>query len=565
MQLLTVYQKVSERTANKSESDLAVELWGNIPRNFEHLTRLLPSVSETTGLLDKEDNLTTLARIVEDTHRKLGTYSSIIRSTAGNLSCNLIEVGHQPLFYGGGSFLFNKVSATASISSYSKKHGVELLPLFFIGDHDGVQNELTIARFPQVTSPKGLTIQYKIDSHHAHSPIHSIKAPGEKQLREWNAKIRNNYLELLRFAKIKNHFRPLLMERLDNYLGMVLESRVKHESFSWWIMGLWSDILTMKNELPLMFLPSSNMDLRRMMLPVFEELTSEKNRKKFVKTLNDVRYKLIDGGFHPGLPEREPESYSPFFIECPSCDTKSRIKVKIISNTVTGICPACKNEINHEFNPNKPDLSELAGHLSPRADTRSVIISKLFPVPVHVGGTGELEYHAQVMPAMKNINIEPFLFIKYSSLMYNTPWAERAVPEIVSMEGTPLQDSEMFTRMKELSKKEDADEIAHLAAGIREEIIKRREALDHLQKNLDSKWRTDRDKKARSGALVIAKYMSHAFGTYAKGKTNPEVSWNWIDLALQLNLRDLGNYYQRMSKTTSPLASQLFSSPSRYN
>jgi len=109
--------------------------------------------------------------------------------------------------------------------------------------------------------------------------------------------------------------------------------------------------------------------------------------------------------------------------------------------------------------------------------------------------------------------------------MYNNPWAEKAAPEIISMQGTPLQDSDMFSLMKILSKEGNKDEIARLTTAIREELYRRRENLIFLQEDLNTKWKTNRDKKARSGALTIEKYMSHAFGTFAVGKSNLEVSW----------------------------------------
>ncbi|MHA2298168.1 MAG: bacillithiol biosynthesis protein BshC [Candidatus Hodarchaeales archaeon] len=565
MDLLTLYQKASERTAPPDDMKTAEHHWGMVPANHLQVLKIADEARKKTDFKDKEQNLELLAKIVERTHRNLGSFTSTTRELLTRLRSGLLEVGHQPLFYGGGSFLLNKVSLAANICRLDDQQESTLQPFLFIGDHDQVQNELMVTRFPQVTSPNGLEIQYRVEPHYLNSPVHAIPSPSEKEIKKWNGKIRNNYLELIKFAKVKPHYRPLLLERLDNYLGLVLEARVRQGHFSKWIMQLWSDILVLKNDLPLVFVPFSDSGLRKLALPVFENLVRDFNRKKLVETLNDERERLSNLGYEPGLPHRDEDNYAPFFLECSKCPGKARIRVKVESNAIIGKCPTCEEEVNHDFNPNKPDLSELALQLSPRADTRTIVIASLFPVLVHVGGTGELVYHAQVIPSMRKLDVTTSIFIKYNSLVYNTPWAEIVASKIMELGTTPIQEREMFSLLSKFSKASDQTTLGQITVNIQEELEKRRLGIENLKSRLITDWQQKKNKKTRHGANILANYLSHVFGTFAKGKINPEVSWNWMDFALQINLRDITGFHRRQTKPTMPLARRLFVSAGKYN
>ncbi|MFW9991041.1 MAG: bacillithiol biosynthesis BshC [Candidatus Odinarchaeota archaeon] len=565
MDLLSLYQRVSEKTATPEDTETAENFWGAIPSSSTQVLELAEEVRKNIRIINQEQNLEVLAKIVEKTHRQLGSYTSKIKDASNMLENGLVEIGHQPLFYGGGSFLLNKVCLTANLCELSDQVESNLQPFFFIGDHDQVQNELTVTRFPQVTSSSGLEIQYKVEAPYLYSPMHALPSPPEKAIREWNGKIRNNYLELIKFAKIKPQYRPLLLERLDEFLGLVLEARVRQESYSKWIMQLWSDILVLKNDLPVIFAPFSDPDLRELTLPVFEHLIQEDTREKFASTLNGKREQLLDLGYVPGLPYRQEDEYAPFFLECHRCLGKTRISATVEKNTIRGKCPTCGEEINHEFNPRNPDLSELVFRLSPRADTRTLVIASLFPVLVHVGGTGELVYHAQVFPAMRKLGITPSVFVKYNSLVYNTPWAEIAAPQVTELGATPVQERGMFTLLSEFSKANDQGTYTKVTVNIQEELETRRLTMELLKDKLSEDWQEKRNKKARQGTILLANYLSHVYGTFSKGKINPEVSWNWIDFVLQVGLRDLAGFHRRQTKPAAPLARNLFVSAGKYN
>ncbi|MHA1236499.1 MAG: hypothetical protein ACTSQ9_02430, partial [Candidatus Hodarchaeales archaeon] len=138
---------------------------------------------------------------------------------------------------------------------------------------------------------------------------------------------------------------------------------------------------------------------------------------------------LTEKVISPGLPHRE-SNYVPFFLECLSCPNKTRVELHIPNpGTLEGECPQCKEKFSFSYHPEHPDLSEIEKNITPRSDSRAMVNNILFPLLVHIGGGGETQYYASVIPAMKRLGVNPPILIRSNRIYYNTPWGEKSAAD----------------------------------------------------------------------------------------------------------------------------------------
>ena len=551
---------------NSTQNSFSNNLWGKLPQKVDDIQILLREKIPQRKNLDITV-LNDLKSIVKSNLSEYGTFTKQIKDRLKdfNESDLTLEIGHQPLFFGGGSFVFNKISYAIALSQYLEKNeNLKVFPFLFIGDHDQVQNELTITRFPQFQSYTGLEIKYEYDLNHESTPMAYLPLNGEEIFLDQCDKIRSNYRELFRFAKIKNEFRPLLEERLESIIDLFYESYLKSKTFSEWLGKFWSNIFIIKNHAPIFILKASDIKLRKLLLPYLEELLIEENRIDFINTINDYHDKITQEGYKPGLPLRDLEE-APFFYECPNCEFKSRIKLEKINASLQGKCQICNEKIVIEYDIQHPDLSDHYQYLSPRVESRSIIINRLLKAVARITGGGETTYHAQIIPFMRKKQLLTPLILKNPRIYYNTPWSERIASEINFDNLKHLQNPETFKLMASINKASTFDELKSAILKGKNLLTENMSSFQLKEEEYRTLLKDSKNKNIQKQLDLVQLYQSHNFGTFQPEKTIQEVSWNWIDLSILTGMKDIFGFYARRIKKELPLAPTFWLSVGKYN
>jgi hypothetical protein len=523
-------------------SDLSKDLWGEIPTSFRMLKKSFKNRQETFDFAYFSENLEILHNIVLERHRRMGTLTLKVRDALNHLNQGFIDVGHQPLLFGGPLFLINKISLAEWVGNL-----LNVGAFFFIGDHDSIQNELTIARFPQANSPTGLVITPTSWGVPDGTPMHQVPLPKEEWFQEIKPKIQDNLRTLMKTAKIRVEYRQLLLERFYSWFDLIYDSAKLTEDFSTWTQRIWSQLFNIRNDLGIFINPMSVQQYRHLLLPAFEFLLTENNRSRYIETLNSVYDLLMSINIQPGLPYRE-EDYVPFFLECLTCKTKTRVELRIETvGTLKGKCHICEEEFTFSYNASNPDLSEIIYDITPRSDSRAVVNNFTFPLLVHIGGSGETQYYSAVLPAMKRLKILTPILIRSNRIYYNTPWGEKTVQA-----ENPILDNEAYCIFNEFNKNLDENSIRNTLEKMRILLqSKYKWEIDQLDKSQVELEHNPQNNQLRKRIKQAGLMLSHNFGRFAPGKDAQEVSWNWMDLSVLTGIHGICDIFQRQLKEES--------------
>ena len=213
--------------ATGNPNDLTQQFWGDIPSTYVELKKKTSILQKSQYLGKFQENIEEFRRIALDHTRAMGTLTQTVKETLDNLDSGLLDVGHQPLIFGGSSFLMNKVSLADWIGRFTG-----LSTFFFIGDHDSIQNELTVTRFPQANSSSGLLITPTSWEVPDNTPMHCVPVPSEKWLLASKEKIQENLRLLMKYSKILPHNRTLMFERFESWFDIINDSTLTVEDFS---------------------------------------------------------------------------------------------------------------------------------------------------------------------------------------------------------------------------------------------------------------------------------------------------------------------------------------------
>ncbi|MFX1504914.1 MAG: bacillithiol biosynthesis BshC [Promethearchaeota archaeon] len=533
--LLEIYRKA----ALGHPSKLSKDLWGEIPTSYRGLKKLTRNRQEIIDFTSFSENIEVLRSLVTEHHRKMGTLTLKVRDALNHLEHGFLDVGHQPLLFGGPLFLINKISLAEWVGSL-----LNVGTFFFIGDHDSIQNELTIARFPQAKSPSGLEITQSSWGVPDRTPMHQVPLPKEEWFLEIKPKIQENLRALMKVAKVKVEYRQLLLERFYSWFDLIYDAVNLAEDFSTWTQRIWSQLFNIRNNLGIFINPISEHQYRQLLVPAFEFLLTEKNRTRYVETLNSVYDLLVSKNIQPGLPYRD-KDYVPFFLECLKCKTKTRVELRVeTAGILKGKCQVCSEEFNLSYNTNNPDLSEIGSDITPRSDSRAVVNNFTFPLLVHIGGSGETQYYSAVLPAMKRLKISSPILIRSNRVYYNTPWGEKT-----SQTENPILDSEVYSIFNEFNKNIDENSIRDTLEKMRVLLhLKYKREIDQLDKHQVELENNPQNNQLRKMIKRTELILSHNFGRFAPGKDAQEVSWNWLDLSVLTGIHGICDIFQRQLK-----------------
>ncbi|MCX6649248.1 MAG: bacillithiol biosynthesis BshC [Candidatus Bathyarchaeota archaeon] len=553
----TLYQKYTEKDPN---GEYATRLWGRIPQNMAECHGYFGEIRAKYGSPPPE--LEELKKTIKSQMRSLGILTNKVSQRIDSLERGAVETGQQPNCLGGPSFIFNKITYISTLAGL----GGGYVPLYYVGDYDSVQAELLNIRVPS-PSARGMLITYPSPPEYEGAPIRRLPNPDEEWLRKTLEKVESNYRGLLKGVE------PTEQEKILQNLAHVFTiikgayySTGNVADFSTKILGT---VVNLEADMGVPMLSATDPSIRGFFRHGYEVLLSEPNRSSFVRASNDA-VDLIEGlGYRAQIGKRAMD-YVPFFLECqtPSCHG-SRVELKYRAGSgstasVEGKCPRCEQTYSYSFSAERPDIEEIANIITPRVDSRQVVVDSVIPVVAHVGGPGETSYYAEVIPGVSQLGIPFPTYTRYARVFYNTPWNELAGRGIEAKGYTTLSRRELFEALAgwvEAKKTNNVEGIAQAHANIRKAIDETYTALSKAKTDAESEIDAIKrrlgepstraafmqEMKAKQAvAQELDGYLSYAFGHFAPEKYGQEVSWAWIDLALASGVGENVGIYKRL-------------------
>jgi len=554
-----------------SSAELAETLWGVIPANMGEAASLLKGIREKYG--SPPEDCEGFKKALKGYQRELGLLTGKVGERIDSLDMGVAEAGQQPMCLAGSSLILNKIAYAHTLCAI----GGDYVPLFYNADYDGVQPELLNIRLPS-PSAKGMLVTYPADPEYEGSPIHVLPNPPEGWLVKTVEKITSNYKGIMKGVKPETQER--VMRNLDHILTIVRGAYYSTDNVSDWAAKIIGTVVNLEAGLGVPMMSPSKPGIRPFFQRGYETLLAEPNRSGFIEASNEAAERVEAYGFRPQIGRRG-RDYVPFFLECsnPGCN-RVRIEPRYMGGgstaSVKGRCPRCETMYEHSFSASAPDLSDVIDWISPRVDSRQVIVDSTVPVLAHIGGPGETSYYAEVIPAAQRLGLPFPVYLRYTRAFYNTPWNEAYGEEVKEAGHPTILRETLFDALGEWVKARnigDGEALKRSHDSIEASIEETYSALlaeaEALQSDVDSiKGRLGKTKdrgplikemRMKHGALsMVEHYLSWAYGRFSPERRGQEVSWTWIDLALVTGVTDVVGVYLRQYNEHTPNSSMYF-------
>ena len=555
-----------------SRAELAKALWGVIPATMGEAASLLKGIRERYG--SPPEDVEGFRKALKGYQRELGLLTGRVSERIDSLDAGVVEAGQQPMCLAGTSLILNKI---AYIYTLCAMGGGGYVPVFYNADYDRVQPELLNIRLPS-PSTRGLLVTYPAGPEYEGSPIHMLPNPPEEWLTRTVEKIMSNYRGIMKGVKPETQER--VMRNLDHILTVIRGAYYSTDNVSDWAAKIIGTVVNLEADLGVPILSPSKPGIRPFFQRGYETLLSEPNRSGFIEATNRAAERVEAYGFRPQIGRRG-RDYVPFFLECsnPGCN-RTRIEPKYVGGgstaSVKGRCPRCETEYEYSFNASSPDLSEVIDWMSPRVDSRQVIVDSAMPVLAHIGGPGETSYYAEVVSAAQRLGMPFPVYLRYTRAFYNTPWNEAYGEEVKAAGHPTILGETLFDGLGEwVRARNDGDgealKISHdaIEASIEEtysSLVSEDEALQSMIDSIKGRLGKAKDRgplikemrKKQSTLSMVEQYLSWAYGRFSPERRGQEVSWAWIDLALVTGVTDVVGVYLRQYNEHTPNSSMYF-------
>ncbi|MGY5854662.1 MAG: bacillithiol biosynthesis BshC [Candidatus Thorarchaeota archaeon] len=535
--------------------ELADKLYGNPPKTFGAFVERIPKLVkkyQNTEWFD-EEHFKEFRYGVRLANQSISALSKKVDFNIDRLENGGIEAAHQSVALGGPCYILNKAATATALAAIANNSGHDVAPFFFIADYDIVQPELTNIRTP-LMGQDGNLISIPVPEGYDYSPVSSIPVPKDYEwYEEVEESIRAGYRPL--FKVLEGAARTLFDDRLEQVLSIIRWAYLKSDTLDDWAIHILGRVMNIESDLGIPLIPSSAPFIRSMLVRGMEFLLAKENRSLFLKVHAESTTLIKDGGYEPGIGDRSSE-YVPFYYECPeeTCyRSRTELRYEEKGNTIilSGKCPSCNQTIEIETSTTEPDLESVQNNLSPRVDTRQIIIDMLFPVLAHVGGPGETAYYAQVIPTAQALSIPFPVFVKYPRVYFNTPWSESLAQELKEKEIPVLHQSEMFKltgKANRFRKKKRYDEMHAALLDFDTLLIGTHEDINQTLNEMIDRMKTPegrKDNELAATRLEVERYLSWTFGQFTEGKLGQESTWSWIEWVLNSGLHDVFGPYLR--------------------
>jgi len=537
-----------------TQPELAADLYGPPIVTMGEIVSKFPKIlaEYKDKLWHTEERMKLLQKTLIGANRGLACLTPSVEENIKRVGNGAIEAAHQSVVMGGPAYILNKAITTERISSFGIQQGLDVVPVFFVADYDIVQSELINIRTPNM-GPEGNLLSLPVPRGYEHSPVSVLPLPEIEWYNAIEESLRHSYRPLLK--PLDKPVRTLFEERLEQALAITLWGFVNSNTLSDWAQKIIGRLLNIEGNLGIPIIPASDEVFRDLMVEGMEFLLAKKQREVFLKIHKRATDLIVKSGFRPGAGSRKPD-YVPFYHECPEKEC-NRSRTELFYNAkgteavLTGRCPSCGQNVEIETSANDPFLGEVGRHLSPRVDSRQLIVDTVLPIVAHVGGGGEAAYYAQVIPVAKALPAPFPAFLKYPRAYFNTPWNESLAGVLKEKGLSPLHKPDMFRLLGAISrfrKKAKHDEMNESIRSLLNVILKSHQELNVSLEDLRKRRKTangDELKDLLTTILDAERYLSWVFGQYAENKLGQEASWSWVEWMLNSGVHDLFGPYRR--------------------
>ncbi|MFW9864470.1 MAG: hypothetical protein ACFFEN_00085 [Candidatus Thorarchaeota archaeon] len=536
-----------------------------IPQSMSDTISLAKKIKRESGKNKRNDEIKiSLGKIFKNTNNKYNLLTDKAKIHLENYLTNpnslSLEVSHQPKFFGGERFLFNKIACGAALEHLDDS----IIPIFYVADYDKVHSELIKTKFSQSDSPNGFSISInpEIEKQFLGMRIRDLPLPSMPYLLEKFQEIRKKYINSINNCVDDHWHKKLLEERLEEALRLIKISQNNAENYTDWFINIIGTISNIIFDQGYLFISASDIDYKKLLLPFYETLL--KNQNKYVEAYVDLENEFLERRIQPPLREIRPD-FVPFFYECNSeqcfckrlelsCqDYASMIHVKCKCNN-------CGNLIDFSLEKDNPDLSDHASFLTPRVESRQYLISKTIQPAIHIAGTGETRYYTMGMPLIRRFDKDislPVIYF-YNKITMNTFITRKLEQDLVKLE-LPYFLEIIKNLMKNLGKfnrfisrtdenPPERTEILEILTSFKSYMLQIEKILvESLSKDI-----TPEDKN------IISSYLSNMFGKISKEKYGQEVVFHWLDICLKNGLSDFFNDHLKIYQQWLPPGMDIF-------
>ena len=539
---------------NDNNIELVKGLYDSPPLKMGDLHQRVPNLLkayEKTGW-HSDERFELLKKTLTRINRNLGNLTPKVKTNIEKIDKGAIEAAHQSVVLGGPSFILNKAATAERLAAINSDEKLSLVPFYCIADYDIVQPELTHVRTP-LMGQRGNIVSIPVPKEFEFSPVSVLPTPDSDWLEQVENRIRDGYRPL--FKALEGHAKMLFEERLEEALAIIRWSFHNSNTMGDWFQKILSRLMNIESNLGVPLIPASDEGIRALFVPGIAFLLSRQNREVFLRAQNEATELISRNGFRTGTGRRE-RDYVPFFYECPgkgcnSSRTELHYAISGAKALVTGKCPSCGQQLEIETSADTPDLHDYATQLSPRVDTRQMIIDTTIPVVAHAGGPGETAYYAQVIPIAKALKIPFPMYVKYPRVFFNTPWNERLAGQLKEKELPVLHTGDMFSAIGKIArhrKKAHYDDMNEAVQELGLVILKMHSEMNKSLEEIENQSKQTSGKEHEtllSTKFDVERYLSWVFGQYTVGKNAQESSWSWVEWALNSGIPDLFGPYER--------------------
>ena len=549
--VFNIYQDFIWRGEN---SDLAKRLYNSPLISLDALVDRAPALLDSykNTLWHIPERTTILKKALSRANKELGILTPKVRESIDALSEGAVESAHQTVVMGGPAFILNKAITTVRVASLSSDKGVPLTPFFCVADYDIVQPELTHIRTP-IMGPGGNLVSIPVPEEYEHSPVSVLPLPGNDWLNQVEDDLRSSYRPI--FKVLEGSSRLLFEERLEQALSIIRLAFLNSVTLGEWSQRIMGNLFNVIGNLGIPLLSVSHKEIRELLVEGMEFILARENRDRFLRMQDEVTDLIAESGYSSGIRQRRSD-YVPFFYECPEvgCNSsRTELHYEDRGSTIVlkGKCPSCSETIEIETSADTPFLGEIALLMSPRVDTRQIVIDTIVPTVAHVGGPGEAAYYAQVIPPAIAMSIPFPLFIRYPRVYFNTPWNESLAKTLDDAGFEVLHRKEMFStigKVTRLRKKKRYEEMNENLYELSKLILDTHSTLNGALEEITGKATAVSGKEIEKLQRLkrdLERYLSWTFGQYTENKLGQESSWAWLEWAINSGFSDLFGPYER--------------------
>lgn len=506
--------------------------YNTIPKTYGDAVEYAASMPE---IKIEDKNISKLKQILTDYHESLGILTQKTKDNISKLHEGVVLAGQQATIFGGTGIIGNKISAIVNVSEMSKEKGKFLVPVFLINTHDSIQPEITTIHLPNYQSSvsKAIHLPGAIDGVIANT----ITSTNYAWLEESLSVIKNIFSEFK--STISKDKLKLFLEKTEHVLTFLRETYRSSSDLGEWMTLIWGIQTNIINDWGVVYFPTSHPEIRK--------LTSEgyapflQSRSNYIQEFNIATEKIEKLGLTPTTAKKKSD-YSPFFYECPN--DHYRIKLSCTENNdilhFQGKCPIDKVDYAFSVRKDNIDLSAHVKNLYPRLDTNQALLQTIIPTYIRISGPGEINYNAQVIPAVQKLGFKFPLYVKYTRMLYNTPWIEKFSQDS-SLEPFSILTPEFFGILGSLAKarrKSEMSELKEFSKKLGDYVNIRRLAIKKVKNKP-----TD----------LVERFKSWQFGMYDDRHQWQEVSWPWFVMAIVTGLNDSISSYRRHYSPETPV------------